>query len=165
MMARSRSISSGFEEKAAGVVTEDAEALAERGGVGFGKFEKVERGVETGAGVGVGAEAHAHALEQLDERARGVVFAAVERHVFEEVGDAALVVLLVKRAGADVEAEGGAALGLGVGADGVAEAVGQGAEAHGGIGSEIGRFVGERNRGGAGHTERQGGDGEEQGGE
>jgi len=63
--------------------------------------------------------------------------------VLEEVSDAALVFRFMERAGADVEAEGGAAFGLVVVKEDVAEAVGQSAVADGGIGGEIAGGLGE----------------------
>ena len=122
----------------AGVVGEHARALGEGLGLGVGQIQHVNGAVEGCVGVGIAAEVHAHALEKLDEGAGRVVGAAVERHVFEEVGEAALGVGLVERAGGDDETEGGARARFGVGADGVANAVGERAGVDGGIGGEIG---------------------------
>ena len=132
-----------IEEQAAGVIGKHAQALGERGRVSRGKLEHVNGLIERGESVGVAAEAHAHALEKFDERARGVVFAAVEGHVFEKVGDAALGLGFIKRAGPDVQPEGGAVFGLVVVEQRVADAVGQGAEANRRIGAQVAAALGE----------------------
>ncbi len=54
----------------------------------------------------MGAELHADALEVGDEFAGREVFAAVEGHVLEEMGEALLVVGLVDGAGADMDLDG-----------------------------------------------------------
>ena len=65
------------------------------------------------------------------------MFAAVESHVFEKVGDAALGFGFVKRAGSDVEPKRGTIFGLVVVEQRVADAVGQRAEANRRIGAEV----------------------------
>ena len=67
--------------------------------------------------------------------------------MLEEVGDSALVFLLVQAARVDEEAEGGAALGLGVAQDDVAQAVVEFSEAGGRVGPEVAILVGEAGRG------------------
>ena len=131
------------QEEAARVIIEDAQTFGEGGGFGVGELEEVKRALESRGGVGVAAEVHPHALKKLDERAGGIVFAAIEGHVLEKVSEPALVFGFVERAGLDEEAERSALFRLGIGAEGVAEAVGQGAVADGGIGFEIGALVGE----------------------
>ena len=104
------------------------------------------------------------ALEKFDEGAGLVVRAAVEGHVLKEVGEAALVIGFVEGTGEDDEAEAGALLGLVIGEDDVVEAVGQLAEAGGGVGFQIAALVGEAGclgRSGGGDAE----DGERQEGE
>ena len=54
----------------------------------------------------VGAEFHAQALEQFHEGARLIILVPVERQVFAKMRVAAWVVLFVKRAGFDEQAEG-----------------------------------------------------------
>jgi hypothetical protein len=58
--------------------------------------------------------------------------------VLEVVGEAELVLCFLEGAGGDDKAEGGAFAGFGVGAEGVAETVGQFAYEEGGIGDEAG---------------------------
>ena len=137
----------GSEQQAGGIVAEDAEALGESGLGGLGQLQQVEGAVETGGGVGVAAKAHAHALEELDERAGGEVAAAVEGHVLQEVGDAALAFLLVHAARQDEESEGRAPLGLRVALHDVAQAVVELAEARGRIGLQVAALVGETRSG------------------
>jgi hypothetical protein len=74
------------------------------------------------------------------------VLAAVERHVFEEMSEPVLIVFLVKRAGLDEQPQRGAALGFFVRTHRVAQAVGERAEMHGGVGLEIAALLGKRNR-------------------
>jgi hypothetical protein len=97
-------------------------------------------------------------LEKFDDGAGRIVRGAIEGHVFEEVGEAALVIGLVERTGEDDEAEAGAFLGLVVGEDDVMQAVGEFAEAGSGVRFQIAAFVSE-----AGRLGRRGG--EERGGE
>lgn len=127
-----------------GVVGEHAKTLGEGLGLGVGQVEHVDGAVEAGVGVGIAAEVHAQALEKLDEGAGRVVGAAIEGHVLQEVGEAALALGLVECTGGDDEAEGGAASRLGVGAEGVAQAVGEFAGDDGGIGGEVSRAGGGR---------------------
>ena len=89
---------------------------------------------------------------------RTVFAAAAEGEVLKVVREAALVVVFLKGAGDDEEAEGGSVFRLGVGEDGVAEAVFEGAEADGGVGAEVAVLVGENRRGG-----RRDGEGSERG--
>lgn len=130
------------------MVTENAQVFGERGLVGFGEFEQVDGAVEAGARVGGGAELHAQALERFHEGARLIMLAPVEGHGFEKMREAALVVLFVKRAGFDEQAEGLLPGGL-VEEDRMVEAGGERAETDGGVGLEIGGLVGGGNRGGA----------------
>jgi hypothetical protein len=90
--------------------------------------------------------------------------------VLEEVCKSALVLLFVKGAGEDDEAEAGSAAGFGVGEDGVAEAVFEGSEADGGVWGEVRLMLGKPGRGGRrgeggkcgseGGREEEGGEGE-----
>ena len=53
----------------------------------------------------MGSERDAEALHARDEIGGGVILGAIEDHVLEEMGEAALVIGLHERAGGDVEAE------------------------------------------------------------
>ncbi len=64
-----------------------------------GHVEHVDGLVETGGGVHVGAEAGANRLEKRDQLTGLEVLRAVERHVLDEVREAALVGFLLKGAG------------------------------------------------------------------
>ena len=96
--------------------------------VAFGEVEPVGGGLETRGGIGVRAEGQAVAFKQLDHLALGHVGRSVEGHVLDEMGKAALGVLLVQRAGIDLHAHQRRAPGRGVGADRVAHPVRQLAE-------------------------------------
>ena len=118
-------------------------AHQEQGGVdprlvGGGEVELVGGAVEAGRGIGVGAEGEPLPLEDPDHLALGDVGGAVERHMLDEVGEAALIVGLGDRAEREVEADRGGALGRGVAADGVAHAVGEAAVADRGVGDDVG---------------------------
>jgi len=147
-----------LQQEAAGIIGEHPHALGERGLVGLRQLEQVLRAVEAGEGVRVAAEAHAHALEELDERARRVVRAAVEGHVLEEVREAALVLALMERAGLDDQAQRGPALRLLVGIDDVADAIGQPAEARRRVGRQVAGLVGKGRGGGQPDRQEQGGE-------
>ena len=88
-------------------------------------LQLVDGFVEARRGVDVGPEAHADGLEVADELVFREARGPVERHVLEEVGEPALVVILEDRARVHDEPELGALLGLGVLADVVAKAVRQ----------------------------------------
>src|SRR6185503_6060002 len=88
------------------------------------------------------------------------VLAAVEGHVLEQVGEAALVVLLEDGSSVDGQAEGRAVLGAPVAADVVGHAVGQATAPHGGVEGEgvlqpVGRRGGGRGAGGGTGTGRR----------
>ena len=138
------------EEHILGDVGEEEEALLKHGFGGFGEFEFVDGFFEGGVGVGVGAEGHAEALEEFDHFIGGVVSGAVEGHVFEEVGEALLVVGFHEGAGFDVDAGADFFGGFGVGEHGVADAVGEAAEDGFGVGLEVAIFLGPRGGGGGG---------------
>ena len=88
-------------------------------------------------GVGVGAEGQAEALQHAHHFAGRHPGRAAEGHVLEEMGQAALVVALVERAGADAQAQRTAAGRGGVVLDRVPHAVGKAAEADVGIGGPV----------------------------
>ena len=73
--------------------------------------------VEGGVGVEVGAEHHAQTLQLVDHRVAGHSLDAVEGHMLGEVGQTALVVVLLVGAGIDGKAEFHHLLGLGVATD------------------------------------------------
>jgi hypothetical protein len=115
--------------------------------VHLGEVELVNRLGEAGVGVGVGSESQAGALQHLDHLAFLHGLGAVEGHVLQEVGDAALGLGLAERAGVDAEADGGLALRRGVAGDGVFHAVRERAEADGGVGRQVGGDLGPGLRG------------------
>ncbi len=118
----------GFEGDVGGPVAEDEEgAIDDRAVVGR-NLQQVDRLVEAGVRVDVGAEPHPRRLQERDDLLLREVARAVERHVLDEVREAALVVVLEHRAGVDGEAELGAPGRLGVVADVVAQAVRQRAD-------------------------------------
>ena len=106
----------------------------------------VDGAVEAGGGIGVAAEVHAEALEELDDIGRGKVLAAVERHVLEEVGEAALVLVFVDGADLDGEAGADAAAGFGVAEEGVAQAVVELAPLDGRVDGQVTGLVGKIGR-------------------
>ena len=61
-------------------------------------LQRVDRLVERRVRVEIGAEPHADLLEEVDERLLREALRAVERHVLDEVREAALVVVLEHRA-------------------------------------------------------------------
>ena len=136
-MPRSRSIAAGAKLDLAADLAQQEQAFVDARRLVLGQIELVDGLVEFGGGVGVGAEAQAEPLEPVDELALGDVGRAVERHMLDEVGEAALVVALLERAGVDPQPERGLVRRRGVVAQRVAHAVGQGAEAHVGIGRQV----------------------------
>jgi hypothetical protein len=80
--------------------------------VHLGEVELVNRLGEAGVGVGVGSESQAGALQHLDHLAFLHGLGAVEGHVLQEVGDAALGLGLAERAGVDAEADGASPFGV-----------------------------------------------------
>ena len=134
------------EEQPARIIGQDAQAFSQRGLLRIGQLQHILRAVQTRGGVGIAAETHTHALEKLDQRAGSKVLAAVERHVFEEMRDPALVVLLVQRTGEHEQPQRSPALGLAVRVDDVAQSVLQHAEFRRRVGFEIARFMREARR-------------------
>jgi hypothetical protein len=148
---------------AAREVGEDGQALLHETAAIGGHLEHVHGLVEARVRVRVGTEARADGFQEPHELARCEVLAAVEGHVLEQVGEAALVVLLEDGSGVDGQSEGRAVLGAPVAADVVGHAVGQAAAPHGGIEGEgilqpVGRRGGRRSGGGRGRP-RTGGRG------
>ena len=127
---RSLSISSLLERPPAGEVGEDGEALLDETGAVGRHLQHVHRLVEAGVRVGVRPEARADGFQEAHELAGSEVLAPVEGHVLEEVGEAALVVLLEDGAGVDGQPQGHAMLGPAVAPDVVGHPVGQAAAAH-----------------------------------
>jgi hypothetical protein len=121
----------------------------EQGGIGAWQIEHVERLFEPGLRVGVRAERQAVAFEQADHLAFGNVGAAVEGHVFDEMGKAAFLRAFVQRSGSHVHPHQRGAGGRGVAPDHIAHAVGQLAEAIAGFGREIALLEGPIGLGGA----------------
>ena len=109
-------------------------------GVGLGQVEHVGGGVEAGYGVGVGTELQALALEDLDHVALGHVGRAVERHMFDEVSEAALVLRFPDRTEGELQPDRCGALGGGVVHDRVFHAVGQLAVMDRGVGRDVGEL-------------------------
>ena len=140
-----------FEESAVGEVTHHGEGEVEGGFREVGKVEHVDGLVERSVGVGVGPEGDAETLHLRDELLGvGKVAGAIEDHVLEEVGDAALVVGFHEGTGVDVEAEGDALGGLGIGDDHVAETIFQRTEGGAIVGRDVTGFVGPGDAGGGG---------------
>lgn len=131
-----------FEQGAIGEVAHDGEAEGEHFLAEVGEIQHVDRFIEGCVGIGVGAEGDAEALHAGDEFVRGEVFRTIEDHVFEEVGESALVLGFHEGAGGDVEADADPGGGLGVGLDDVAESVGELAEGDFRVGRDVAAFVG-----------------------
>jgi hypothetical protein len=114
----------------------------------LGRNLQLEDGlVKAGVGVDVRAEAHADRLHEPDDPLIREVGGAVERHVLDEVGEPALVVVLEDRAGADHEPELGAVAWRPVGAHVITKAIRQRADRD----PRVGRYrLRERRGGGAG---------------
>src|SRR5581483_7274380 len=87
----------GLEEEGAGEIGKDLQSLGHGGGLGIGQLDLEGGVVEGGVGIGVAAEAHAEVLKILDQGAGCVMGAAVEAHVLEKMGEAALVFGFVER--------------------------------------------------------------------
>jgi hypothetical protein len=118
-------------------LAEQHQPRVQRGGVGLGEVEVIDRLVQPGRGVGVGPKAQALALQHAHDLAVRHVCAATEGHVLQEVRQPLLLVALLQRAGAYAHAHGHAVLGRLVVLDGVAQPVGQPTEAHRGIGCAL----------------------------
>ncbi len=142
---------------AAREVGEDGETLLHEAAAVAGHLEDVHRLVEAGVRIGVRAEARADGLQEPDELAGGEVLAAVEGHVLEEVGEAALVLLLEDGAGIDGQPQRHPVLGPRVAADVVGHPVRQPAATDGGVeGERVLQPVGRRGGRGAGAGPRTG---------
>ena len=96
-------------------------------------LELVDGLVERRARVEMRPEAHPQALDEIDQRLLREALRSVERHVLDEMRQAALVIVLEHRAGIDHEPELGAMLGIPIGAHVPGEAVVEPALAHRGI--------------------------------
>ena len=141
----------GLEESSVGEVAHHGEGEIEGGFGEVGEVEHVDGLVERGVGVGVGPEGDAEALHLRDQLfGVGEVARAIENHVLQEVGHAALVVGFHEGAGVDVETERNALGRFGVGNDDVAEAVFEGAEGGALVGGNVTGFVGPRDAGSGG---------------
>ena len=88
-------------------------------------------------GIGIRAERQPVAFEQFDHLAFGHMGAAVERHVFDVMRKAALIVVFVQRARIDLHPHQRGAFGLGIAADYVMQAIGQHAEPVTGIDRDV----------------------------
>ena len=81
-------------QQAVGPVVEDIEARVDVGRVGGGDVVDIIDGlVDAGVGIEVGTELHADFLAELHHAVALEMLAAVEAHVLQEVGEAALVLL------------------------------------------------------------------------
>ena len=132
----------------AGDLAHQHEAGAQPLLVGARQVEHVGGGIEAGRGVGVRPELEPLALEDLDHLAFGHVGRPVERHMLDEVGEAALVVALADRAELEAEPERRAVLRRLVALDRIAHAVGQHAVADRRVGRDVGRRHAPRRGGG-----------------
>ena len=118
----------GLERDAGGPVLEHEERAIDDAGV-VGRDLQLEDGlVEAGVGVDVRAEPHPGRLQERDDVLLREVARAVERHVLDEVGEAALIVVLEHGAGVDDEPQLGPPGRLGVAPDVVAQPVRQRAD-------------------------------------
>ena len=97
----------------------------------------VDRFVGRSVGVQVGAKLHADAFAVLHHAVAGEVLCAVEAHVFQKVGQTALVLLLLHRAHLLCYVEEGLVLGQLVVAHIVGKAVGQLTVAHGSVHGQL----------------------------
>ena len=118
---RSDSICSVPSSRRPSIVAQDPQALADQRRVVARQIELVDRTVEAGLGVGVRAERQPGTLQEVDQLAGRPVGRALERHVLQEVREAALVVVLHQRAGLDQQAQADAARWRGIRQDGVAQ--------------------------------------------
>ena len=137
-------------------VAENLEGGLENVGIVGRDLEPVQGVIVAGLGVQVGTERAADRLEVFDDLLLGEALGAVERHVFHEVCQPALVLFLEDRAGPQHQGELGPVARLLVVPDVVDEAVGQRAAHHRGIEDQTpvgverrhGRGRGLRSRGG-----------------
>ncbi len=81
--------------------------------------------VERGVGIQVGAEAHADRLQVRHQLVLAEIGRAIERHVLDEVRQAALVVVFQDRAGLDDQAQFELVFGARIALDVVGQAIGQ----------------------------------------
>jgi hypothetical protein len=127
MIGRSFAIISG--RRSSGHVGENLETLGHRRRPDVGEFNFESGVIEGGVGIGVPAKAHSQALEISHQGPGWEMPAAVEGHVLEKMGQAALVIALFQRSGENQEPKRGPVARFGVGQYDVAQAVGQGAKA------------------------------------
>ena len=95
----------GFEGYGVGPVAENLKGLFGNLGVVGWNFQQEDGGIEGCISVYVGAEFTAYGLQVFDDLLLGESFGAIEGHVFNEVGQTALVLLLVDGAGSYDEGE------------------------------------------------------------
>ncbi len=126
-----------IEAQFASRLAHDHQRGVEQAGVVARQVEPVERDVVIGTRVGIRPESQPFALEQADHLALGNAGRAVERHVFDEVRVAELLIGLGERARIHPELHHRRALGRRVRPDHVAHSVVEPAEAVGGIGRQV----------------------------
>jgi hypothetical protein len=122
--------------RARGEIGQGEESLLHEAGLVGGDVQHVDGLIEGRVRVGIGAEAGTDGLQVRDQLPRLEVLAPVEVHVLEEVGQAALVVVLEDGSRLDRQAEGHALLGAAVLADVVGDPVGEPPDPDGGVDGE-----------------------------
>ena len=127
----------GIEFKLARCLAHQHQRSAQQRGIVARQVEHIGGLLEIGLGIGIGTEGQPFSLKQAHHFALGDIGRAVERHMFDEMGKAALIVRLVERTGGDLHAHGGSALGRRILADDIAHAIGQATEPVGGIDGNV----------------------------
>ena len=123
----------GGQRQPASDLAQDADALVDQCCVVARQVQLVHGLVEAGPRIGVRTKGQARALQERHELTRRQVLRALEGHVLEEMGEAALRLGFHERAGLDQEAQADTVRRSALRQDGVAHAVGQPAPGNGGI--------------------------------
>src|SRR5436190_6604167 len=105
------------------------------------EVEEVKSVIETGICIGISAKFHPHPLEEFHERPRRIMRASVECHVFEEMGQTALIFLFLERARENQKPQRGTARRLAIRKHDITEAVCQRPEMGRAIRLEITGFL------------------------
>ena len=114
-----------LEQQAVGPVVQDVEAGIDVRVAHGHTVDVVDRFIRRGVGVQVFAKFHADAFAVFDDAVSGEMLSAVEAHMFQEVGQSALVFFLLYGAHFLCDVEVHAVFGAGVVADVVGQSVGQ----------------------------------------
>ncbi len=105
--------------------------------IGARQIELIHRAFECRGGIGIRAKRQACALQHLDHVAIGQVRATLERHVFDKMRQAPLIIALVQRSGIDHQPHHRGARRRAVRSHDRAHAIAQLAETEPGIGCDI----------------------------